>query len=1799
MQNHTIVGQASGRASSKQGLSRTTASRRLRFEALESRQLLAIAPELLKDIGDGDGSDPGVFRPPLGIAGSSTFFVVNEGTGPAIWKSDGTTAGTVLVKNQLAPNSNINVGYMTNVNGTLFFKLNNANYGYELWKSDGTAAGTMLVKDINPGTAGSAPSSLVNYSGVLYFRASDGINGNELWRTDGTAAGTFMVKDILTGSSGADPSNLTVFNGVIYFGANGTGGNGLWRSDGTAAGTTFVKSFSSNSVQNLTNVSGTLFFSASDGATNGVELWKSDGTTAGTVIVKNIRTGINNSSSPSTLANVGGTLFFKANDGTTGIELWKSDGTAAGTVLVKDIRSGSAASFSQFQELVNVNGTLLFSANNGTNGYELWKSDGTNAGTVMVTDLSAGSAASSPTSPINLNGALYFQANDGATGTELWKSDGTAAGTVLIKDIRSGVDGSGPKYLTNLNGALFFSANDGPHGAEPWISDGTTAGTTLLADINSHSASPSNPRSFTELSGTIYFNAKNSLAGYELWKTDGTTAGTVLLKDIVPGGGSSSPGPILNLNGHLVFAANDGSSGNELWTSDGTEAGTMLLADILPGSGSSEIQYATIVDGTLFFRANNGANGRELWKTDGTAAGTTLVKDVQPGSAGSGARGLQNANGTLFFFANDGTNGYELWKSDGTSAGTVMVKDIVPGSGSSVSQSPVSVGGLVFFVAGDSSSGKELWKSDGTAAGTVMVKDIIPGSVSSGPSALTNVNGNVYFTADDGTTGIELWKSDGTAAGTHLVKDITVGSASASATSLTAVANTLYFIANDGTSGGELWKSDGTTAGTTMVKEIRSGINGAGIGEMIAINGLLIFSADDNVNGRELWLSDGTAASTQLITDAYPGVSGSNPNRFTNINGTMYFAAYDPNAGLEPFTLVVPQRTLSIAPASHIEGNAVAAALITVTMSGPNDQPVTVAFTTGDGTATLADNDYQATSGTLTFTPGQTTALVTVLVNGDTQIESDESFSIALSNPIGATIDTATATVLIVDDDPWPLVSLGPTSLAHTEGNSGQVAFVFSVTLSAPSIQDVVVSYGTADGTATVADGDYLTNSGVLTFTPGESTKLVTVLANGDMISEADESFTISLSNPSHALLGVATAEGMIQDDEPQPVLTLSPSSLANTENDSGVVSYVMTVALSSPSALQITVAYGTSDGSATLADNDYQATSGVLTFAPGETTRLVTVLVNGDTINEANETFSLNLSTPTNATLGVATATNTVTNDDPVPAVSISPATASILEGDAGATPGVYTVSLSAVSGQTVTVAYATSDGSATLADGDYQAASGVLTFAPGETSKPVTVLANGDTANEANESFTLSLSAPANATLGTFAATATITNDDPVPAVTLGPATIAQTEGDAGTTPYLFTATLSAVSGQPVTVAYDTADGSATLANNDYQVTSGILTFSPGQTSKLVTVLVNGDTTYEADEDFSLSLSGPTNATLGSAAATATITNDDPVPGTVDGRFLFYNQSAFDGGNAAQNAGDDGAIATDKSAYLPNNTLADFANVSSYSRGINGIMIDLGGGGSHAAINANDFVFKHGNNNGPNSWTTVTATPTMSVRVGAGTLGSDRVTITWANNSIKNEWLEVQVLPTANTGLTAADVFFWGNKVGDTGAGTPATSFLTSATDKTSVVNNQLGGVPITNTRDFNRDGNVTVADATTVVNNQGTIERLQLNGGPFAPLAAESNESEPVGDAGIASALAVSGGSLVLPGTAEPAPSFAHTAPPATSRSSSPAAILNARPDSEFPWDQVLHEDGTLHDDLWDALVDDISAALAAGD
>ncbi|MES2690888.1 MAG: ELWxxDGT repeat protein, partial [Bacteroidota bacterium] len=214
------------------------------------------------------------------------FFTMHVLSGIELWKSDGTSAGTVMIKSVNAATYAESFTPATNV----FYFITNDLNGYELWKSDGTPGGTVLVKDIYNGSGSSTPQHLTNINGVLYFSADDGIHGYELWRSDGTAGGTVLVKDINNGSSGSSPNNLTNVNGTLYFSSdNGINGRELWKSNGTSTGTVLVKDIwngsGTSSVDFLTNVNGKLFFVAQslnrDGFDAGAELWSLGSCTPG------------------------------------------------------------------------------------------------------------------------------------------------------------------------------------------------------------------------------------------------------------------------------------------------------------------------------------------------------------------------------------------------------------------------------------------------------------------------------------------------------------------------------------------------------------------------------------------------------------------------------------------------------------------------------------------------------------------------------------------------------------------------------------------------------------------------------------------------------------------------------------------------------------------------------------------------------------------------------------------------------------------------------------------------------------------------------------------------------------------------------------------------------------------------------------------------------------------------------------------------------------------------------------------------------------------------------------------------------------------------------------------------------------------------------------------------------------------------------------------------------------------------------------------------------------------------------
>jgi ELWxxDGT repeat protein len=416
--------------------------------------------------------------------------------------------GSEPVKSSQAGTANASPSQLTNVNNRLYFAANGG-----LWKSDGTATGTIPVKN------GIIATHLAGVNGTLYFSGDDGTrdvlpeyspngeligHGQELWKSDGSLLGTVRVKEVnpdykvrcvndFTGLEvdcdypgamyvfeplGSDPARLTDVNGTLFFTAvhNGSGGESLWKSDGTEGGTVKLKDVVA---RRLINVNGTLFFAGKEGTSPG--LYLSNGTPEGTVLIKE---GIE----PTSLTNFNNTLYFAANG-----SLWKSNGTKAGTSVVK---SGIAP-----LNLVRVNNTLFFTATESTAGRELYKSDGTAAGTLRVKDIAMGTGSSAPAHLTPVNGLLYFTASNG-TSRGLYKSDGTQAGTVLVKG------GMNPSGLTNVDGIVCFFTSQGL-----WRSDGTSLGTQLVK-----SGVPATQTRVMD--GVLYFAYDNGYYGEELWKYD-------------------------------------------------------------------------------------------------------------------------------------------------------------------------------------------------------------------------------------------------------------------------------------------------------------------------------------------------------------------------------------------------------------------------------------------------------------------------------------------------------------------------------------------------------------------------------------------------------------------------------------------------------------------------------------------------------------------------------------------------------------------------------------------------------------------------------------------------------------------------------------------------------------------------------------------------------------------------------------------------------------------------------------------------------------------------------------------------------------------------------------------------------------------------------------------------------------------------------------------------------------------------------------------------------------------------------
>lgn len=771
----------------------------------------------------------------------------------------------------------------TEISSGSLLPMNDSTHGAELWFSDGTPAGTRLVKDIFPGWGSSSPVDFVRFGETVVFKAQDGVHGTELWRSDGTTAGTYMLADIGPGPQsfgGTQPG--VVIDGVLYFDADdGVTGSELWRTDGTRDGTylvaDIVPGYAGSNPKKLTVVGENVLF-LREGFPAG-QIWLSDGTSAGTRKVLDIN--VYRCCMP-----VGDVVFFTAADDTHGIELWRMDADGGNPHMVENLNTEPAGptqdSNSDPELMFQQGNSLVFSAYVPSPDPDIWgnvcrmyRADVAGAGVVELKDF----GSQCPGRPyISLPGGSLFSAADDDVTTDksdLWVTDGTPQGTLpLDQDIYFSSHNSyyegvrGTKVAYGPNGEAYFFARARTVGAnlppdKVWVTDGTRAGTRVFADLTTHSKN----LEIVHLNGRVYFDsAQFGVDPWtdELWTSDGTPAGTFRVRDISPF--NASIVGLRTANGKLQFFATGLSGLLELWSSDGTRDGTLnLITDsaVSAGNGSSNVTFAGRLGTRVLFTADRtaGNEGHELMATDGTSAGTAVVRAAFSDGPEDPANFLRLGDQWLFV-ANDVQRHRGLWRTDGTSSGTIPLPTVSAGNDAQVLLGDAStiIGGVAYFTVDPGGTGlayRQLWRTDGTQAGTFQVTGNIGQRVN-----IVGGNGTrlLYQALANGTT-MHLWSWDGTQAQIITASDtlnIVYGAG-------VPFNGRVCFRAWDvSPSRVDVWCANGQPG--DLVRATNLGSIGATAGDLRLLDDKLLVNVPGSGSSSGVYVTTGTPAGTQRIS---------------------------------------------------------------------------------------------------------------------------------------------------------------------------------------------------------------------------------------------------------------------------------------------------------------------------------------------------------------------------------------------------------------------------------------------------------------------------------------------------------------------------------------------------------------------------------------------------------------------------------------------------------------------------------------------------------------------------------------------------------------------------------------------------------------------------------------------------------------------------------------------------------------------------------------------------------------------
>ncbi|MBF0095927.1 MAG: DUF4347 domain-containing protein [Magnetococcales bacterium] len=739
---------------------------------------------LLKEIVP--GGDPYIYRM-VTLNGKVYFFAEEETYGRELWVSDGTTAGTQLLLDINPGDDSSSYSYATELivmNNKLYFQADDGVHGEELWVSDGTAAGTVMVKDIWSGGGGSDIGNMTVFGNQIYFYAQDGSRpgltyyDDQLWVSDGTEAGTQMVFSMPGHSMrhGVEHDTIAATTNAVYFLTNnGTDYEQLWKTtDGTSATTVMVKDLGSNAGDgiywqseeeqyvygpSLQAIGDKVYFDAYTTAL-GVEAWVSDGTSAGTFNL----TDDGNAGLP-TFQNLFGysepvmgfteynnNVYFYYYD-----HLYKTDSTVAGTSRVNGVES--LLGMAVMGETLYISGSTTGAPNWN---YELLSFDGTTVSTVA--DLSSNPYGSIPFDLFPIDDLLYLIPYFGMTaGPEVWVSDGSAAGTHLVKDIYLGAEGSYPGDFTNLNGQLVFTAERFVNEAPVFSDSGD--GDIFIA-VNSQD---------NNLNDVLKVDDYDDDQTLTWSQSSAPTHGTLTFTDASNDSGDSWITP----SGSITYTPDSGYEGSDSFViqiSDGTDTATRtinvtVLNNTAPLFVDPSVQELTIVAGSSwvdlapYLHVNDPDNGQTLiWREDVLPSEGSLV--IFFASAESGSADIAPPIENIWYQPSWNVDTFSIQVSDGISTTTrffsiTIVENVAPEFVDSTDKYlTIAPGGSMildsYLHVSDSNSGQTLsWLENSAPAHGTLTFFIA--TANSGGSDI-DPNGNIIYTPESGYVGEDYFR---------------------------------------------------------------------------------------------------------------------------------------------------------------------------------------------------------------------------------------------------------------------------------------------------------------------------------------------------------------------------------------------------------------------------------------------------------------------------------------------------------------------------------------------------------------------------------------------------------------------------------------------------------------------------------------------------------------------------------------------------------------------------------------------------------------------------------------------------------------------------------------------------------------------------------------------------------------------------------------------------------------------------------------------------------------------------------